>query len=278
MEGIIIKIISDNYTVKINNNEYVYKARGKFRNEKIILIVGDKVIVDLDKKIIVEVLKRKNQLIRPLVSNVDQVLIVISCKNPNFSSNLLDKLLIIIEFNNIKPIICFTKYDLLTNEEKNKIKEYIEYYRKIGYKVLINNKINILKKILKDKITVLAGQSGVGKSTLLNYLDKNLNLKTDELSKSLKRGKNTTRHVELFNINGGFVADTPGFSCLDFIDMTKADIRDNMIEFNKYKYKCKYKDCYHLKEDDCYIKKLVNKGDIILSRYNNYKKFINSRK
>ena len=274
MEGKIIKIISNDYTVLSNNSNYVCKSRGKFRNVNITPLVGDEVVFDELNNYILEVKKRKNELLRPPVSNIDNALIITNVK-PTFNTNLLDKLLCIIEFNNIKPIICFTKLDLLNEEELNDIKKYMDYYKKIGYEVYDNRNIAEIKKIFKNKITVLTGQSGAGKSTLLNKIDPKLNLKTDEISVALGRGKHTTRHVELLEIENGLVADTPGFSSLDFIGMTNEDIRDNFIEFNLYKEGCKYRDCMHLNEDECGIKSNPN---IIKSRYDNYKNFVQNNK
>ena len=275
MEGRIIKVISNDYSVLVNNQIYICKPRGKFRNIKITPLVGDIVTFDPINNYLLEIKSRKNSLIRPPISNIDQAVIITSVKEPDFSTNLLDKLLVIIEFNNVKPIICFTKLDLLNKNELKEIKEYINYYQRIGYDVYLNTEINKIKKIFKDKVTVFTGQSGSGKSTLLNHLDKSLNLKTDEISVALGRGKHITRHVELIPLFGGLVADTPGFSAISFIDMTNNDIRDNFIEFNEYRHNCKYKDCMHNLEDGCYIKEKVNDGTILKSRYENYLKFIN---
>lgn len=272
MKGKVVKLISNLWTVEIEGKQIVCTSKGKFRHLKISPLVGDIVEIDYENKVIKNVLKRKNELIRPPVANIDQTLILTSCKEPLFSSNLLDKMLVIIEYNNIKPVICFTKYDLL--EDTKEIDEVMKYYKKIGYEVFINNEVNMIKKILKDKTTVFTGQTGVGKSSLLNKIDSNLNLKTGEISKALGRGRHTTRHVELLKVSNGLVLDTPGFSSLDFIDMTKKDIKDNFIEFYENSFKCKYKDCFHLKEDGCYIKKLVEEGSIKKSRYENYEKFI----
>lgn len=275
--GTIIKQISNDYTVSLEDKEIVVcKARGKFRNLHITPLVGDKVIIDYDNKYILEILPRKNELIRPTIANIDQAVIITSVHIPDFSSNLLDKLLVTIEFNNVTPIICFTKLDLIDDKKREEIDMYINYYRSIGYQVFLNTDHEI-KDIFKDKVTVFAGQSGAGKSTLLNRLDSNLNLETGEVSVALGRGKHTTRHVELIPLLGGYVADTPGFSSLEFIGMTNSDIRDNFIEFNEYKDNCEYKDCMHNNETKCYIKDKVNDGTIILSRYENYLKFINKK-
>ena len=277
MEGIIIKNQSNDYTVRTQNGIYICKPRGKFRNEKIIPLVGDTVVIDDINKYLLEIKPRKNSLIRPPIANIDVALIAVSVKEPNFDSNLLDKLLTIISFNNITPIICLTKLDLLNEEETKKIKKIMTYYKDIGYTVVENTNIKEIKKIIKSKKVVIAGQSGAGKSSLLNRLDKNLSLETNEISKALGRGKHTTRCTTLYDVDGSLIADTPGFSSIDFREMTKMDIRDNMKEmFDNLEY-CKYRDCMHIKEDACYVKKLLEEGKILPSRYNNYKSFIGGK-
>ena len=276
MEGIIIKNISNDYVVNSNNREYVCKASGKIRYNNLTPLVGDIVSFDDKTNYILDIKTRKNSLIRPSVSNIDQAIIVTSVKHPNLDTNLLDRLLTIISYNNIEPIICFTKLDLLDDNELNNINKYIDYYKSIGYRVYINTDIDNIKKIFKGKLTVFTGQSGAGKSSLLNKLDSKLELKTDEISMALGRGKHTTRHVELFEIENGFVVDTPGFSSVDFNYMSKLDIRDNMKEMFDNLDKCKYRDCMHIKEDGCYVKELVNEGRILKNRYDNYVNFINN--
>lgn len=274
MQGRIIKNISNDYTVQTKTGDvFVCKCRGKFRNMKIIPLVGDEVLFDEENNYILEILPRKNELKRPPVSNISQVMILTSVKHPNFSSYLLDKLITIIEYNCIEPIICFTKLDLLNEEEMNEIETIMDYYKKIGYQVYRNTDLEQIKRIFQDKITVFTGQSGAGKSTLLNHLDAQLQLKTSEISYALGRGKHTTRHVELIPLFGGLVADTPGFSALDF-EMNKASIRDQFKEFEMYKEYCKYKDCMHDKEDHCMVKDKVEDGTILKSRYENYIQFI----
>ena len=184
-----------------------------------------------------------------------------------------DKLLVNIEFNNIEPIICFTKMDLVDDIKREEINNYIDYYRSIGYKVFVNTDESI-KEIFKDKLTVFTGQSGAGKSTLLNRLDSTLKLETNEVSIALGRGKHTTRHTEFIPVCGGYIADTPGFSSLSFEGMSNGDIRDNFIEFNKYRSDCEYSDCMHDNEANCEIKRRVAAKDILESRYENYLKFI----
>lgn len=278
MEGIIIKNESNNYTVKTKKGINICKPRGKFRLDKITPLVGDTVIIDDINNYILDIKPRKNSLIRPQISNVDIALIVTSVKEPNFDSNLLDKLLTIISYNNITPIICLTKIDLLNKEEEKQIKKIFNYYQSIGYTVVTNNNIKEIKKIISNKIVVFAGQSGAGKSSLLNKLDSSLNLETNEISKALGRGKHTTRCTTLYQIEDSLVADTPGFSSVDFRGMTKLDIRDNMKEMFDNLHNCKYKDCMHIKEDNCEVKKLVTQNKILLSRYNNYKMFVGGEK
>ena len=270
-QGKIIKQISNDYTVRVNDRLYICKARGKFRNLGITPLVGDNALIDEENNYILEIQKRKNELFRPSISNVDQAIIVMSNKIPEFSLELLDKLLCIIEYNNIKPIIYVSKIDLLSKSEFNNLNLILEYYKKIGYDVYTDLSI---KKVFKNKVSVFVGQSGAGKSTLLNKLDKNLRLTTGEVSNALGRGKHTTRHVELIETLGGLIADTPGFSKISFIGMTKDNIRDNFIEFNTYRDNCEYRDCMHIKEENCEIKKQLIDNNILKSRYDNYLKFV----
>ena len=275
MKGIIIKNISNDYTVNCNNTHYICKPRGKFRINNQIPLVGDIVTIDEINNYILEIEKRKNELIRPSVANIDIAVIVTSVKDPDFDSNLLDKQLTIISYNNIIPIIYFTKLDLLDETNKPEINKIINYYQQIGY--LVSTTPDNLLKLIENKIVVLTGQSGAGKSTLLNKIDPTLELKTNEISYALGRGKHTTRHTELFETNNTYIVDTPGFSKIDFHNMNKIDIRDNMKEMFENVHKCKYNDCLHIKEDGCYIKQLVENNQILLSRYNNYKTFINDK-
>ncbi len=277
MIGKIINNISDIYKVKYEKGCVECKARGKFKNDGVKPLVGDTVIFDADKKIITEIKPRKNELVRPPISNIDQALIVISVKEPNLDLYLLDKMISIITFNNVDIIICFSKLDLLLKKELQETLKYMKYYEHIGYKVIKNTQIDELHKLLTNKTTVITGQSGVGKSTLLNLLNTELNLKTDSISHALGRGKHTTRHVELLEIDDALIADTPGFSSLSFYDMTKENIKNSFVEFVKHMNECKYRDCSHLREDTCKIKELVNKKIILQSRYDNYIKFIREK-
>lgn len=271
IKGQIIKNISDNFEVSIDEKVITCKCRGKFRNNKQTLLVGDFVLIDENSKTIEELLPRKNELIRPRVSNITQGLIITSFKNPDFSTNLLDKFITLLEINHIKPVICLTKKDLITNDF-NKFTGIIDYYKKIGYAVVENTEVNKIKKLLENNVTVFMGQTGAGKSTLLNKLFEDLNLKTGEISLALGRGRHTTRHIEIFLKDNMKVLDTPGFSALDFLSFSRDDIKNSFREFSQYS--CKYSDCMHLKEEDCLVKEAVERKEILLSRYLNYKSFI----
>lgn len=272
LKGIIVKNISNIYTVKVNNQFYDCKARGKFRNEGLTPLVGDIVEFDADNLYILTIAERKNELIRPSISNVDIALLVSSVKKPDLSMYLLDKQICNITLAKIEPVICFTKLDLLDKKELKELKKIMKYYQKIGYKVFTNLKVKKLIKYLKKKIVVLTGQTGAGKSSLLNQFDNNLNLKTGEISEALGRGKHTTRHTEFFLIQDILIADTPGFSALDLSQFSKEEIRDSFIEFQNYP--CEFKNCMHFFEHNCEVKKAVEKGHILKSRYDNYCNFI----
>ena len=275
MNGQIIKVISNDYTVKLENNEkIVCKARGVFRNRNITPLAGDYCFVDTSNKLITNIFERKNSLNRPPVSNIDAALILSSTVDPDFSITLLDKMITIIEYNNIEPIIILSKTDLLFSDS---IKKKIDYFKEIGYKVFLNTEVKEIVNYIQNKTVILTGQSGAGKSSLLNKIDSNLNLKTDEISKALGRGKHTTRAITFYEIGSSLIADTPGFSALTFIDMTKEDIRDSFIEFNIYRDKCKYRDCMHIKEDECEIKRLVSDKKIDNERYNDYVDFVKEK-
>ncbi len=274
MEGLITKILSDKCYVKTNEEVIVCTIRGKFRAMQLLPLVGDKVKIDVAKKVITEILPRKNEIRRPPVSNITQAVIVTSFVNPDFSTNLIDKILIELEFNKIKPVICFTKKDLLNSDEFDNLKKIINYYQEIGYPIYYNDDLDNFKKIFKDEVTVFIGQTGAGKSTLLNKLVPDLNLKTGEISIALGRGRHTTRHIEIFSLFDGLIMDTPGFSALEFENMTKHEVRDSFIEFKNYP--CLYRDCLHTNEEECKVKKAVNTGLILKSRYENYLKLMES--
>lgn len=272
MKGQIIKQISNLYTVKVGDMLYGCRARGKFRKDNISPMVGDYVIINIEDNIIESILERKNELDRPVIANVDIALIVTSTKKPNLDLNLLDKLISVITFNDIEPVICFTKLDLLNEVEKENIDNLRKYYEMIGINCVYNTETAEIKRLLDNNIVVLAGQTGAGKSSLLNRLDDELDIETNEISEALGRGKHTTRHVELYEISDGYIADTPGFSALDLKDMNKEQLRDTFIEFRNYE--CKFRDCMHHKEKDCGVKNALEDKMILQSRYNNYLLFL----
>lgn len=272
MKGQIVKISSDLHFVNCDDEIFPCKCRGIFRKEHIIPVVGDYVLFSKEKKLIEEILPRKNIFQRPKVSNIDRAFLITSLKLPDFSLNLLDKFLVLMEINHVEPIICITKSDLVNEEELTNINNVLDYYRRIGYTVVFNTEFDKIKKLLENKTSVFTGQTGAGKSTLLNKLNPNWNLETGEVSLALGRGKHTTRVVELFDFCNGKVMDTPGFSSLEFNSYTKEQIRDAFIEF--LEYPCPFKDCNHTKEEECLVKQEVNKNNILESRYLNYLSFI----
>ena len=276
MQGQIIKIVSDLHYVSCNGEVYPCKCRGIFRKEHITPVVGDYVLFSIEKKLIEEILPRKNEFERPKVSNIDQAFIVTSLVHPDFSLNLLDKLLILMKLHNVDAIICITKKDLVDEDKYQEVNSLLDYYRGLGYKVVFNQELDKIKKLIQNKTSVFTGQTGAGKSTLLNKLNPNWNLETGEVSLALGRGRHTTRVVELFQIFGGKVMDTPGFSALDFDRYSKEEIRDAFIEFHNYP--CPFKDCMHTKEKECVVKKAVLANDILDSRYKNYLSFIKEDK
>lgn len=269
-KGKIIRIISNLYSVLVNDTIIEARARGKFRKDEISPMVGDEVIIDIEKKYIIEILPRKNYLTRPNISNIDLVICVTSTKEPDLSLNLLDKQLAFLALHNIPSMICFTKYDLLNDSEKQEINNLKEYYQGIGITVVINSEITKIKEILKGKEVGLLGQSGAGKSSLVNKLG-NYDIKTQKISKALGRGIHTTRHVEIYKVSDFYLIDTPGFSALDLNFTTKDNLKNGFIEFQNYE--CRFKDCKHYKEIDCGIKEEVGKS-ILPSRYENYINFL----
>lgn len=275
MRGIVIKLISGDYTVRTKEGDYICKGRGVFRHREQDIFVGDHVKIDTTTKTIMEVLPRKNKLARPSVSNVDKVFLVFSVKEPDLNFNLLDRLISYYEYLNLEIIIIFSKMDLLSN---NKYEDSINYYQNLGYKIYKTsiedpNKKEILKQF-DNSISVLSGQSGVGKSSLLNAIGQDLNIKTDKISYALNRGKHTTRHVELLDISDGLVADTPGFGTIDFVDISETTLSHTFIEFFERSVNCRFNGCLHINEPGCAIIRAVKENKILESRYSNYLSFI----
>ena len=272
MQGRIIKQISNQYTVAIKDKIFTCNARGKFKNMGLSPLVGNMVDINIDTRTIEKILPRKNELYRPTVANVDCALIVTSIKKPDLSLSLLDKLITIILAKNVKPIIVLTKLDLIDNQAKRKLKPIINYYKSLDIPVLTNKNIFKLKRLLKNQVVVLTGQTGAGKSTLINKFDKSLNIETKPISDALNRGVHTTRHTEIYKIGHIYLVDTPGFSALDLKDISISDLKNTFKEFNNYS--CAYKDCTHDAEKGCGVKIALENGKILQTRYQNYLRFL----
>ncbi len=278
MEGQIVKALSGFYYVKSAGKVYQTRGRGNLRQKKITPLVGDKVIFQSENEkegVLEEILPRKNQLVRPPIANIDYGIIVMSAVEPDFSSQLLDRFLMQLEFYHVSAVIYVTKLDLVA--DKTPFLNWQKNYEKIGYPVILSsekNSLETLKKYFKEATVVFIGQSGAGKSTLLNQLDETLTLATGEISTSLGRGRHTTRHVELHPLFEGLVADTPGFSSLDFSrDLELTDLGDLFPEFVRLKAHCRFRQCVHVNEPGCAVKDAVDTEEILNSRYENYLQF-----
>ena len=268
----IIRIVSKEYTLlDENGNRYDAILTGKIRMQ-MKPVAGDMVeAVHSDNRWVIEsILPRRNKLIRPAVANIDQALIVMSVKSPDFSPALIDRLSVLIMSSGIQPLLVVTKCDLGISED---FEERIEEYERGPMQVIRTAKGSLdpsLAGILEGKISVLTGQTGAGKSTLLNELDPSFHLATQETSKALGRGKHTTRHNELHPVAGGLVADTPGFSSLDFSHIQAHELASYMLDFQPYLGECRFNDCIHQNEPGCAVKNAVEKGEIPRVRYENY--------
>lgn len=276
MKGIIVENISNLYIVKVNEEIYETTARGKFKKDQISPVVGDQVeidIIDAQSKtaVITDIYDRSVYIKRPKVSNVSQLIFVISTKNPKPDLLMLDKQLAFAEYLGIKSVIVINKIDL--DEKYNNIKKI---YEQAGYKVILTNAkeqkgINEVKNILKQNISVFSGNSGVGKSTLINSLFNNTITQEGEISKKNRRGKNTTTTVKLYDLgDNSYIADTPGFSNFSIEEIESKDLYKYFIEFNKYIDNCEFIGCTHVKEQNCGIKKAVEEGKIGKERYDNF--------
>lgn len=279
MQGQIRKALSGFYYIKSGDQTYQTRARGNFRNRKITPLVGDEVIFESSNPTdgyLLEIKPRKNELVRPAVANVDQGVVVTSMVEPNFSYNLLDRFLVTLEDKGIEPIIYLSKIDLL--EDLTEVAKIKETYQAIGYTVIASSddekNIRDLEQLFPERLTVFMGQSGAGKSTMLNKIVPELELETGEISDSLGRGRHTTRHVELLPIAGGLVADTPGFSSIDFLTIEAVDLPKQFPEFVAASHLCKFRECMHAKEPDCEVKRRVTAGEIAETRYENYLQFL----
>ena len=283
IEGRIIKGIGGFYYIETEKGLYECRARGIFRKNKITPLVGDRVsisVVDEDNKkgVVEEIQERKTELVRPPIANVNKALIVFAVKNPTPHLSLLDRFIVLAERENLEIVIILTKIDLDDDNTFEKIKNIYEPcgYKVIGVSNLENKNIDKVKEELKDNTVVFAGPSGVGKSSLLNQIDSNFQLKTGDVSDKIKRGKHTTRHAELFELKfGGMVADTPGFSSLTLDDIEDIDLKDYFIEFEDYD-DCKFGSrCIHQNEPNCAVKEAVENGEIPKERYESYIQLLN---
>ena len=282
-KGQIRKALSGFYYVYAAGETYQTRGRGNFRKRNITPLVGDYVefeSTNLTDGYVLEILPRENQLVRPAVANVDQGVIVMSAIEPNFSANLLDRFLITLEYAGIRPLIYFTKIDLLKPAEYEAMRARQAVYEKIGYQVFLptpssqEESLAGLRACFPGKLTVFMGQSGAGKSTLLNEISPALNLATGEISSSLGRGRHTTRHVELIPLNEGLVGDTPGFSAIEFSEIEVPELTYQFPEIARAAAQCKFRECKHHHEPHCEVKAQVERGEIETSRYENYMQFL----
>lgn len=274
LEGQIIKVHTKEYVVDLGTKLVTARIRGIFRFLEEKPLVGDYVTID-EHKTIVKIHKRKNQIDRPSVANIDYAFIVMSITDPDFDFYLLDKLISQMEMNAIKPAIVVTKTDIERVSIVKKLFKDLTYYENLGYPVFEGDSLNEIKAFLKGKTVVLAGQTGAGKSTLINRLAPEHNLKTGETSKKLGRGRHTTRHAEILEVYEGHLVDTPGFSSLNFHNIKEEAIRNSFIEFKDFN--CKYKDCSHISTDGCELVKHLN-NKMLKSRYENYQKILKETK
>ncbi|KRN59102.1 ribosome small subunit-dependent GTPase A [Limosilactobacillus secaliphilus] len=275
--GTIQQSLSGFYDIYSDGQIYRTRARGNFRKRGIKPVVGDH--VEFENGYLLKVLPRRNSLQRPLVANIDTAVIVTAAAQPAFSANLLDRQLIALELQQIRPVIYFSKTDLLSPDEWQQIQQVAGDYRKIGYQVFASrdpfnaDQLSSLLANLKNQTVTMMGQTGAGKSTLLNHLDPQLDLATGEISNALKRGRHTTRKVMLLQVGQALVADTPGFSSYEDFAMTPQQLAACFPEMVALAPECKFRGCLHLKEPGCAVKSAVKNAKIRQSRYDNYVQF-----
>ncbi|WP_268913035.1 ribosome small subunit-dependent GTPase A [Lentilactobacillus sp. SPB1-3] len=275
-KGKIYQSLSGFYDVLSDDDNEIYRtrARGNFRKRGLTPIVGDE--VEFEDGYILKLLPRTNSLVRPPIANIDQAIVTTAVKQPDFSSNLLDRELLALEVAGIQPVLYFTKTDLLSEAELKRFEVIAAGYRQIGYDVVLpktafsKESLAEIEKLLSSKENVIMGQTGAGKSTLLNHITPQLNLETGEISAALNRGKHTTRKVALLKVGDGLVADTPGFSSYDPIQLDARDLGQYFPEFKRASAKCRFRGCVHVNEPDCEVKREVETGEIMQSRYDNY--------
>ena len=288
MKGKIIKGIAGFYYVHVPKENLIYecKAKGIFRNKNIKPLVGDDVEINTDDQpegsgIITNVLPRKTEIKRPAVANVDQAMVIFAAAEPEPNLNLLDRFLIMMQRQKVKTVVCFNKNDIVEQQDMSLL---IDTYKRCGYEVvsisvLQNDGLPTIYGILNGKTTVLAGPSGVGKSSLINLLKPEAKMEVGQVSEKIKRGRHTTRHSELIYIeNDTYVMDTPGFSSLYISELEKEELKDYFNEFKEYEDKCRFIGCMHLNEPGCAVKVALSEGEISSIRYDNYKILYNELK
>lgn len=280
-KGQIRQSLSGYYDIFSEGKTYRTRARGNFRKKGQTPLVGDYVEFKADNEnegYVLKILERKNQLVRPPVANVDCAIVVTACIEPDFSSNLLDRQLVMLSENEIVPILYFSKADLMDETTKERMLPVFDYYSKY-YRTVVSEKNmageELVSALLEEagNVLVVMGQTGAGKSTLLNRLDPKLKLETGEISKALSRGRHTTRKVSLMDVKGHLIADTPGFSSFELREIEKERLSSLFEDFNEYSPQCRFRGCLHLNEPDCAVKAAVLEGKILESRYENYKLF-----
>lgn len=276
-KGLVIKAIAGFFYVYADGEVHECKSSTKLKKNKQQILPGDNVLFEEENNYIKEILPRENELIRPKIANVLGAILVFSLVEPKMNFGLLDRMLMIMEHNNLKPIILMTKKDICPDDIYEDVSNKMKYYENIGYEVLYNDKINTKEELidhLKYDKYILTGQSGVGKSTFLNKIVEGANAKTNEISQVLGRGKHTTRETIFYTLDKDkYLIDTPGFSALD-IDLSREDIRDEFKDFVELSSGCKFNGCYHINEPDCAVKNAYENGEILKSRYDNYKKLV----
>lgn len=280
-KGQIRQSLSGYYDIFSEGKTYRTRARGNFRKKGQTPLVGDYVEFKADNEnegYVLKILERKNQLVRPPVANVDCAIVVTACVEPDFSSNLLDRQLVMLSENEIVPILYFSKADMMDETTKERMLPVFDYYSKY-YRTVVSEKDmadeELVSALLEEagNVLVVMGQTGAGKSTLLNRLDPKLKLETGEISKALSRGRHTTRKVSLMDVKGHLIADTPGFSSFELREIEKDRLSSLFEDFNEYSPQCRFRGCLHLNEPDCAVKAAVLEGKILESRYENYKLF-----
>ncbi|KLA44965.1 ribosome small subunit-dependent GTPase A [Ligilactobacillus ruminis] len=280
-KGQIRQSLSGYYDIFSEGKTYRTRARGNFRKKGQTPLVGDYVEFKADNEnegYVLKILERKNQLVRPPVANVDCAIVVTACIEPDFSSNLLDRQLVMLSENEIVPILYFSKADLMDETTKERMLPVFDYYSKY-YRTVVSEKNMADEELVSalfeeaGNVFVVMGQTGAGKSTLLNRLDPKLKLETGEISKALSRGRHTTRKVSLMDVKGHLIADTPGFSSFELREIEKERLSSLFEDFNEYSPQCRFRGCLHLNEPDCAVKAAVLEGKILESRYENYKLF-----